>query len=239
MRRAALSLALLLIVTPAFALSDAPYISGKDLDPVLLLPSPPALGSKAQASDMAAVLAAQKSRTKAQAAKAEVDAPLAISQFTEVLGPAFNKDNLPKLNAFLVKVSREANTYTNTVKDFWKRPRPFETNPAVHPPGGMKATTLDLQGQPTVSFPSGNAAFGAEMAVILADMVPEKRAELFARGWELGTDRIVGGVHYPTDVQAGRLIGTVMVSLMMQNPAFRADLAEAKAELRAALKLPP
>jgi acid phosphatase (class A) len=70
-------------------------------------------------------------------------------------------------------------------------------------------------------------------------MVPEKRAQLFARGWELGNARIIGGVHFPTDVEAGRINGTLMAALMLQKPGFRADMAEARAELRKVLKLSP
>jgi acid phosphatase (class A) len=70
-------------------------------------------------------------------------------------------------------------------------------------------------------------------------MVPEKRAELFARGWEFGQNRVVGGVHYPTDVEAGRIDATVLVYAMMQNPQYKSDFAAAKTELRTALGLAP
>ena len=74
-------------------------------------------------------------------------------------------------------------------------------------------------------------------AILLANMVPEKRSELFARGWDYGQSRVVGGVHFPTDVESGRIEATAMVALMMQNADFRTDFAVAKAELRKALGL--
>jgi acid phosphatase (class A) len=76
-------------------------------------------------------------------------------------------------------------------------------------------------------------------AILLAEMVPEKRAQLFARGWEYGRNRIVAGVHFPTDVASGRIAATVMVATMMQNPGFKTDLATARAELRRAMGLTP
>jgi len=87
------------------------------------------------------------------------------------------------------------------------------------------------------SYPSGHARYGAVTAILLANMVPEKRRELFARGWDYGQSRVVGGVHFPTDVESGRIEATAMVALMMQNAEFRADLAAARVELRRSLGL--
>jgi acid phosphatase (class A) len=45
-------------------------------------------------------------------------------------------------------------------------------------------------------------------------------------------------VHYPTDVEAGKHAGTALAAFLFNSPAFQPDYAEAKRELRAALKLP-
>jgi acid phosphatase (class A) len=49
--------------------------------------------------------------------------------------------------------------------------------------------------------------------------------------------RVVGGVHYPSDVEAGRIDATTIASIMMQNRDFQSDLAAARAELREAMRL--
>ena len=87
------------------------------------------------------------------------------------------------------------------------------------------------------SYPSGHSTYGAVTGILLANMVPEKRRELFARAWDYGQSRVVGGVHFPTDVESGRIEATAMVALMMQNAEFRADLAAARVELRRSLGL--
>ena len=69
--------------------------------------------------------------------------------------------------------------------------------------------------------------------------MPEKRSELFSRGWEFGENRLNLGIHFPSDIEAGRIAATAVIAVMMQNPAFKADLAAAKAEVRAALGLSP
>jgi acid phosphatase (class A) len=58
---------------------------------------------------------------------------------------------------------------------------------------------------------------------------------LFARGWEYGEARVIGGVHFPSDVEAGRILGTLVVEEMQRDPEFRADFTAARRELRHAL----
>ena len=58
-------------------------------------------------------------------------------------------------------------------------------------------------------------------------MVPEKRDAIFARGREYGDNRVVDGVHYPSDVEAGRIDGTLVADALMANPEFQKAFAEA------------
>jgi membrane-associated phospholipid phosphatase len=114
---------------------------------------------------------------------------------------------------------------------------PPAPNSAPHGPGSPRLPA-ETRSYATYSDPSGHSAFGAMAAILLTGMVPEKRAELFARGWEFGRNRVVGGVHFPSDVAAGRIEATAMVAIMFQNPVFKRDFTEAKAELRRILNLP-
>ena len=78
----------------------------------------------------------------------------------------------------------------------------------------------------------------ARRIFVLADMVPEKRAEIVARAGEFADNRVVAGVHYPSDVDAGRISGSVLAAFLFASPEFRAEEQVATAELRSALKLP-
>jgi acid phosphatase (class A) len=70
------------------------------------------------------------------------------------------------------------------------------------------------------------------MAIILGDLVPAKREIFFARAADFAQSRIIVGVHFPTDIAAGRSAGTSIATLALQSDVFRKDLAEAKGELR-------
>ena len=57
------------------------------------------------------------------------------------------------------------------------------------------------------SYPSLNAALGALFAEILRQWDPSDQPAFDATGALLGTDQVLGGVHYPSDVQAGQRLG--------------------------------
>jgi len=61
---------------------------------------------------------------------------------------------------------------------------------------------------------------------------------LLEAGKEMGESRVICGMHYPSDVEAGRDLAAAMVARMRANPEFRADMEKARREV-ARLKAPP
>ncbi len=49
---------------------------------------------------------------------------------------------------------------------------------------------------------------------------------------EYAWSRVVGGMHYPADLDAGYRVGTAMAAAMMAKPDFQADYPAVRAELR-------
>ena len=87
------------------------------------------------------------------------------------------------------------------------------------------------------SYPSGHASRGWMIALVLSDMVPEKANALLARGRDYGDSRVVCAEHFPSDVEAGRMVGAAVYAAARADPQFASDFAAAKSELRAALGL--
>ena len=56
-----------------------------------------------------------------------------------------------------------------------------------------------------------------------------------ARGREIGSDRALAGIHYPSDVAAGQTLGAAVVAKIRDNPQFKIDLEKARAECNAAI----
>jgi acid phosphatase (class A) len=228
------SILLIGLAGPAFALSDKPYLAESDAEFANLLPPPPAEGSPGDRRDKRRVLELQKGLTPERLASIQADTEQSVYRVAgEVLGPSFTKESFPLAGAFFDKVNRDSAVGVRTIKQKYKRLRPFQANKDIQTPPNIAAAS---QG-PT--YPSGHSTFGVEVALLLGMMVPEKRTELFARGWQYGEQRVASGVAYPSDWEGGHIGATVMVTLMLQKPEFRADFDVVKTEVRKGLGLAP
>jgi len=72
------------------------------------------------------------------------------------------------------------------------------------------------------------------MAYLLSDMVPERRSQLMARAQEFAQQRAVCGVHFPSDLEAGRIGAEWLTQRFLASPDYQAASVEARRELRAA-----
>ena len=53
---------------------------------------------------------------------------------------------------------------------------------------------------------------------------------LLARGYEFGQSRVIAGYHWQSDVDAGRMAGSVLYQLIRNHERFIGQLANARAE---------
>jgi len=232
MRNFAKVLTLLLVVgvtSPVFAEDAKPFTDAKEINLLNLLPPPPANDSAQMKAELGEILTIQVTRTPEMAARAVADAEENVWRFSDVIdNPKFTKENLPKFSAFFDRIVETEGAVVDPAKDVWKRPRPHLYSDLVKP-----IVPLSKSG----SYPSGHTTVGTLMGIVLSNMVPEKRAVIMARAWEYGHNRIVGGIHYATDIEAGRITGTVIAETIMTHDDYKSEYEGAKAELRAALGL--
>jgi len=213
---------------PAHA-AELPYSDSKEINLLWLLPPPPALNSPAMNQELAEVLSLQVTRTPEQVARAIADVDEVVWRFSDVIGNAkFTPDNLPLVAAFFSRILETESAVVDPAKDFWKRPRPYQYSDLVRP-----VVPLSKSG----SYPSGHATVGTLMGILLAEMLPEKRDQISSRAAEFAHNRLVGGVHFRSDIEAGRVSGTVIAQVIGSHSDFQRDFQAAKAELRGVLGL--
>jgi acid phosphatase (class A) len=235
------------------------YVRATQVDMTNLLAPPPAEGSEAARRDLAAVLEAQRiARAQHLREHAIADATTSCGRFDDVLGAALTSPGAASVLTFLNRSAREGSAMSGPPKQYWHRRRPYAIDARVErladvaanaplettmrsacgPNAQLPSRELAAQALARVSYPSGHATFGTVCAILLADMVPEKRRELFARAQDYAHSRLIVGAHFPSDLEAGRIVGTTAVALMHENAQFQHDFAAARTELRAALGLP-
>ncbi|PWU09703.1 MAG: hypothetical protein C5B50_26895 [Verrucomicrobia bacterium] len=212
---------LLAFCSAAPLLAAEPYLAPGHPDPVALLAPPPAPGSTEEIADLQEARAVFKARTAAEKERAVKDSGLSFSLFKAAIGPVFVQTNLPRTAALLEQVKKEIGVIIDTPKDHWKRKRPYELDPE-----------LSLgKPEPSFGYPSGHSTRGTVYSMVLAELFPSSREAILQVGRNIGWDRVLIGKHFPTDVQAGRVLGQAIVHELMSSPSFLRDLSQAKAEI--------
>jgi len=210
--------------------SDA-YFPDTAVDLVKFLAPPTDTAESANKAELAELLQLQQNRTATQVAAAQADQDISVFRFADVLDTAkFKPASLPITTRFFAKVTTSGQGPSEIAKQTFARPRPFAADTALHP----------VLGRPkNASYPSGHSLGGNLIAIVLADMVPEKRVAIYRRGWAFARQRALGGVHYPSDLEAGRIAAALIAQRLYQEPQFRKDLEESRAEVRRVLGLAP
>lgn len=189
--------------------------------PAPQLQGPPS--AKLQKKEIAGIIATQKklSDTEKKIIMAEDHIQPAMI-VTPILGEQYNEKSNPALFTLLKHAASDAWRLADAEQEYWKRDRPWVTDKRVQL----------LVGKITrPSHPSGHTVTNHVWAYILSDLFPAKREALFARAYQIGMHRVEAGVHYPSDVEAGKHYAALLWAKMETSDEFQRELAAVKAEL--------
>jgi len=173
------------------------YVDSAVLDVGIFLPEPPTADSAANIAELTELHRIEQVRTPEQVIKAKADEDEEdMFVFKTVFGPGFTAEALPVTAVLGVHVKNEQSVVGNQLKRYYQRPRPYQTDTTLHPVCALK-TEHD-------SYPSGHGLTGYLEAFTLANIAPERRTEILARADDYARNRLVCGVHYPSDIEASR-----------------------------------
>jgi acid phosphatase (class A) len=129
----------------------------------------------------------------------------------------------------LTRAGRAAGFAGDPVKFRDQRLRPFVTDSSITP---CIEDTPRLR--ESFSYPSGHGALGFGWALVLAEIAPAHADAIIERGRDFGWSRVVCGVHYPSDIDASRIVAAGAIARLHADPDFQRELAAARTEMAAA-----
>jgi hypothetical protein len=131
-----------------------------------------------------------------------------LEEYTKRVGPAQARAARKLLHDALMMT----NSATQVTKASSQRTRPFVVDPTLE-------LAVDKPGN-NPSYPSGHASAAFAACLVLAHLMPDRKAEFMAIANEAAWARVYAGVHFPTDVLAGaRLAATVTTHLIRLSSA--------------------
>lgn len=212
-------------------LAQEPYLRADDLpDAVKFLPPPPEDGSPAFRYDEARYLWGKSQRTGERGQQAVQEATTNVDTmallFSKAFGRELSEKTTPRTMQLLKRSVKTLRLAAAKPKATYMRLRPFVFyREATLIPGHEHFQRT------TGSYPSGHTVRGWGMALILAELCPERQDSILIAGYEWGQSRVIAGYHWQSDVDASRLLSSATVARLHANSEFLQDLEAARAEL--------
>lgn len=220
-----LLLAAVLLTAQEKPAAHPPFLTPAQQTEALNMAFPPTAGTILDTTDRMTVLEVQRYRTPDMEAWARSVDEARIWVNAEVLGPDFRPEKLPVCAAFFDRVRSDVYQASRDAKKRYARPRPFKIIPGVKP-------CVPFSDSP--GYPSGHAIQIYSWLDMLVDLFPEKKTELEAFAQRLAWARVVGGVHFPSDLVAGRILVEQLMKAYRATPEFQKGLEACRKELMAA-----
>jgi acid phosphatase (class A) len=217
------TLALVLLSTLAAAKDKAaqaliPWVLPDQGGLLVVVPAPPPMGSAAEKADLDGVIALQSNPSPEVLAHAEKTVGFNVFSFAEVLGPGFTAEAYPKTSAFFDRLEATVNQPKNFLKDFYHRVRPYRAFPDQ-----VRELVTKEDGY---SYPSGHSTRAWLYALVLGALDPDHRNAFLASAMQVCQDRVIGGMHYPSDVLESRVLAEEVFRELLANKAFMFDLEQ-------------
>jgi acid phosphatase (class A) len=152
------------------------------------------------------LLVMQRQRTSAQIAQIKEQSINPIPLFWRCAGldESLYPEQARRINEAVV----DTESVVTELKRRYNRPRPSVVLPAIHPVVPVP---------PYASYPSGHATQSIVIATLMSEVAPKAAERLTALAVQVGRNREIAGLHYPSDTNAGFKLGHELSGIFLRS----------------------
>ena len=206
---------------PFFTREQAPHLE-------IVLPNPPELTDALFFNDWAqyrhGISVRDTERGELAVRDASFNAASLLRRFSPAVGLELTKETHPELWLLFGRLHMTEQQAGASAKAHFKRVRPYQQyKEPSGVPGHERATDF-------TSYPSGHTHAAWLVGLALASIDPEHTAEIMKIAYDIGQSRVIVGFHYQSDVDMGRLAGSITFARVCAEPEFQKQLQKARKE---------
>ena len=169
-------------------------------------------------ADLDRVLQLQDYRSDDQCDRARTEIDESLVNFFGGPYGTLSTLQIKNLQKFFDKIQNDVLYIQSVAQEVYFRSRPFIADPhEVIPCSNFKLPT-------TTSYPSSHSLHAYVMALVLMQIDPAHQTIYWKRAGQIAKDRVIAGVHYPSDIRAGRRLAQYVFEALLKNPKFQVDL---------------
>jgi len=183
---------------------------------------PPAPGSPEDLGDLAELKRWQAVRTNDQCAAAWLQEDAGYEAFFGAVSPFARPapDNVAKI---FQRVRIDAASVMYLLKRKYQRPRPYLRDINIMP---------CVEKEDSYAYPSGHSTVARVFGLMLSELRPAQASVFMAYADQAALNRVIGGVHHPTDTAAGKRLGDEVFKALKEDKNFRSDMDLLRRSLR-------
>jgi acid phosphatase (class A) len=176
-----------------------------------ILAQPPKIDSKAQRKDIAEVLRQQSIRTSTTCEESKKYEKV---DFKTLFSDTLDEKEFKKWNPYFAELNEQARSVMHKAKHLFKRERPYVVEQRVVPCFEMPKNSY--------SYPSGHS-FTAHFDSLILDYIFHDQ-KFKTRAEEIAMSRVKAGVHFPSDIEAGKKLAEIVFKKLKEDHDFKSDI---------------
>ena len=217
-------LASILILIGANSCSNEikPYFNAGKISPELLN-NPSLPGSKKYKKQVRHIIKLQANPDLDEVEEAFREKHLQPEMLVQFVDEKISRQDYPKLYNLLDRTHQTARSATRKAKNYWDMKRPYVAIKKIQP-------LIAAHANP--AYPSGHTTSSYTLARVLSLVFVEQKNEFLDRAKEIAQHRVLVGMHFPQDLDAGRQLSLLVMGGLIRDEQFLEDLKKAQKEIK-------